>query len=184
MLYRVFPLLEGAVPGEPGGPLYVPRERQGAGRHDRPDLYGALYASRTDVAAVAERIQAFRGQTLTDADLRRVDGVADALVGLDDGDLGDLLDLDDANELARRDLRPSRVATRERAITRGIAEVVFEEGWRGFEWWSTLESSWTHVTLFAERAVGGLAVAGEPEDLTSVHPALRAAAEALGVRLT
>lgn len=163
--------------------MYVPRERQGAGRHDRPDLYGALYVSRTDVAAVAERIQAFRGQTLTDADLRRADGFADALAELDDSDLGELLDLDNPNELARRDLRPSRVATRQRAVTQGIARAVFEEGWPGFEWWSTLESSWTHVTLFAERAVGGLGVAGEPEVLTTGHPALRTAAEVLGVRL-
>ncbi len=184
MLYRVFPLLPGADPSAPGGALYVPRERQGVGRHDSPDRYGALYVSRSAVSAVAERIQAFRGQAVTDADLRLRDGTTLALASFDDAALGALLDLDDPAELVARGLRPSRVATRDRETTRTIARGLFDEGQVGFGWWSTLEASWSNVTLFAERAARLLALEGEPEALSVRHPVLRSAAETIGVRLS
>ena len=40
-----FGWLPKADPHEPGGALYIPRDHQGAGSHDIPDLYGALYLS-------------------------------------------------------------------------------------------------------------------------------------------
>jgi hypothetical protein len=180
MLFRVFPLGERALPLEPGGALYVPRDRQGAGRHDNPERYGALYASRTAEAAAAERIQAFRGQELDDEDFQMRDGRHWALAALDE-DL-ELLDLDDPRELVRRSLRPSRVATRDRAVTQHIAAGVFEEGAAGFTWWSTLEASWMNATLFAERTRERLTVR-TTDLLTTAHPAVRAAADTLGVRL-
>jgi hypothetical protein len=183
MLYRVFPMLPGAAIDQPGGPLFVPRERQGAGRHDHPDSYGALYLSTLALSAVAERIQAFRGQTLTDADLRMVDGSRYALATFDEEGVADVIDLDDPVELTRRTLRPSMVATRDRASTRAIALRIFEEGAQGFVWWSALEASWPNVTLFAERSVPGLRLTAEPEPLSVRHPTLRAAADAIGVRL-
>jgi hypothetical protein len=75
------------------------------------------------------------------------------------------------------------VATRDRASTRAIALRIFEEGAQGFVWWSTLEASWPNATLFAERAAPHLRLAAEPELLSVQHPTLRAAAEAIGVRL-
>lgn len=182
MLYRVFPLIPGTDPSAPGGARHVPRERQGVGRHDSPDRYGALYVSRSPVSAVAERIQAFRGQAIGDADLRLRDGAVLALATFEDGALGALVDLDDPAELVARGLRPSRVATRDREATRTIARGLFDEGHAGFAWWSSLEASWSNVTLFAERAAGMLALAAEPEVLSVRHPALRSAAEAIGVR--
>ena len=44
VLYRVFPLLPGAAPTEPGGALFVPRLLQGLGRHD-PFVKGYLCAA-------------------------------------------------------------------------------------------------------------------------------------------
>jgi hypothetical protein len=183
LLYRVFPYLPDRPARREGGALFVPRRQQGAGRHDNPGRYGAMYVSREPEAAVAERIQAFRGQAITTEDLRRVDGSRAALVPLDDGHLEDLVDLDDPAELARRRIKPSTVATRNRSVTRPMALAIFEEGGPGFAWWSTLEASWANVTLFAERALRRLRVAGDPEVLTVDHPAVRAAAEAVGVRL-
>ncbi|MBI4305345.1 MAG: RES family NAD+ phosphorylase [Chloroflexi bacterium] len=183
MLYRVFPLVPGAAPAEPGGPLHVPRERQGTGRHDHPESYGALYVSRVAESAIAERIQGFRGQTLTDGDLRLVDGTRYALASFNDEAIAQLVDLDDPAELARRQLRPSLVATRNRRVTREIALRIFNDGASGFAWWSTLESSWTNVTLFGERSIEHLILVREPEPLTVAHDALRAAAEAIGVGL-
>lgn len=183
MLYRVFPHLSGAGETQQGGALFVPRERQGTGRHDNPEHYGALYASRLAESAVAERIQAFRGQEFTNRDLRRPDGKRYVLATLDDSGLQGIVDLDDPAELARRDLKPSTVATRRRLITRSMALSLFQERASGFEWWSMFEASWPNVTLFAERAASNLLVVGDLEFLHLEHPILRRAAESIGVRL-
>jgi hypothetical protein len=183
LLYRVFPYIAGAAERSPGGALHVPRGRQGAGRHDYPDAYGALYASRAIESAIAERIQGFRGQTLTEADLRSRAGGRLALATFDDGSLEHIVDLDDPEELSLRNLRPSAVATQRRPVTREIALRIFIEGANGFAWWSTLESAWANVTLFAERASADLRLARPPELLTVEHPSLRLAADAIGVRL-
>ncbi len=193
MLYRVFPQLPTAGLSEWGGPLYVARVRQGVGRHDNPLHYGALYLSRSPESAVAESIQKFRGQTLTDGDLELVDGRRYALASIDDASLGDaslgdagpaVIDLDQPRELMRRDLRPSRVATRLRERTQPMALAIFDEGAAGIGWWSTLEASWPNVTLFAPRAVEHLSLAADPEPLSVSHPALITAANLLGLRLS
>lgn len=130
MLYRVFPYLPGRGPLEPGGPLHVPRDSQGSGRHDNPERYAAMYLSRAPEAAVAERIQAFRGQSMTNRDLGRADGSVYALAAMDDGSLGGLVDLDDPTQLALRELRPSTMATRNRGTTQRISLSIYEEGAR------------------------------------------------------
>jgi hypothetical protein len=93
-----------------------------------------------------------------------------------------LVDLDDPKVLQRRKLRPSEVATRERAATQAQAAAIFElpEAPAGLRWWSTLESSWLNVTLF-DRGIAAV-------ELTAVRPLelgaaeVRAAAEFLGFR--
>ena len=181
MLYRVFPSEPGAGPSDEGGPLHVARWKQGWSRHDGVDLYGALYASRTPVSAVAELVKRYRGAELRPEHLLASGGRRYCLAGIDDGGLTALLDLDDPRELAARDLPPSRVATREREVTQSMARTLFREGHDGFEWWSILEASWINVTLFAERTAPRLYVADAPVPLTLDNPDLAAAAEALGI---
>jgi hypothetical protein len=183
VLFRLFPFDPTARATEEGGPLYVPRLYQGAGRHDNPARYGALYASRLAVSAVAERLQAFQDRNLTDLDLVSARGLRYSLAVIDDSALGPVVDLDDPHQLADRGWRPSRVATRDRSATQPLALSVFDEGADGLLWWSTLEASWTNVTLFAERAASKLRLADEPEPLSVASPVLRAATEALGIRL-
>lgn len=183
MLYRVFPHRPGAEQIDEGGPLHVARTRQGAGRHDSPQAYGALYASSSPVSAVAERIQAFRGHTLSDDDLVNALGWRLALAEIDDTALDDLVDLDEPRALLERRLRPSGVATRDRASTQQIARDIFAEGVPGFRWWSILEASWPNATLFAERAVPRLVAASEPAPLSTGLQSVREAAAALGIRL-
>jgi hypothetical protein len=183
VLYRLFPYDPEAPPGAEGDPLYVPRALQGQGRHDNPAQYGALYASRQAVGAVAEHLQRFRRQEVGDWDLRWERGLPYALAALDDGRVRGLVDLDDPSTLAGRDLRPSRVATRNRERTQELALDLYREGGPGFAWWSTIEAAWINVTLFWDRARELLAVEGEPEPLTVGHPAVRAAAEVVEVRL-
>lgn len=183
MLFRLFPWDPAADASSPGGALFNPRAQQGNGRHDNPDLYGALYVARVEVSAVAEWLAGFRGQTLVPDDFARTDGRRWALVGLDDTALPGIVDLDDPSELAARGLRPSRLATRKRATTQDVARRLFNEGTPGFGWWSTLEASWPNVTLFAERALDALSVADEPRKIAIDDRVVRAAAAAIGVTL-
>lgn len=182
MLYRSFPLLPGAQPAEEGGPLFVPRFLQGHGRHDNPDRYGALYLSHSPESVVAELLRYLRHHEVSNEDLLS-ENRSYSLVVVDDENIEDLLDLDDPRSLSKRDLRPSGVATRNRQLTRRVALDIYEEGVPGFEWWSTIESSWINVTLFVERALPLLRVAEEIQPLTVGHPAVRSAAEVVGVRL-
>ena len=185
MLYRVYRAVERAAPTERGGPLYVPRDYQGAGRHDAPGQYGAFYAARSPVAAVAETIQAFRGRDLSPEDLERSDGTRLMLAAYDDSGLESLLDLDEPAVLVEEGWRPSGVASRDRAVTQAMAVHAFEAGALGLSWWSTLDAAWTNVTLFAERALSADAVAveGPIEPLTVKYPEVVAAADHLAIPL-
>ena len=182
-LWRVFPWDAEAVPGSRGHPLWIPRTLQGAGRHDNPELYGVMYLSEHPTAAVAETIAHLRGQVLDDADLER-GGLRLALSGVDAAIEGRLWDLDDPRVLLERRLRPSVVATRVRQKTRAWAADLFRARPRrdGIRWWSTLEATWMHVTLF-HRALPRVEPAGLPEPLRVSHTAVREAAEAVGVRV-
>jgi hypothetical protein len=183
MLYRLFPHDPGAPAREEGGALHAPRALQGRGRHDHPERYGVLYASRREVSVVAEFLWQRGLRDLDPGDLRSETGHPYAVARLDDSSLTALLDLDDPALLSERSLRPSVVATRDRERTQAIAVTAFEEGAAGLEWWSTLEASWINVTLFAERAASRLELAADPEPLTTEHPAVREAAEMVGVLL-
>lgn len=181
-LYRVFEWDGRSVADDPGGPLFVARQRQGAGRHDAPEKYGAWYCSRDKVAAVAECIQAFRGHTMTDDDLARPGGGRKALAELEVDERLLVVDLDDAAALVKRRLRPSRVATPRREVTQQIAVSIFDEGAAGIGWWSALNADWPHVTLFHERALGHVTLAGPLHALSVERAEVRDAAARLGVR--
>jgi hypothetical protein len=183
LLYRVFTWLPEAKPTEPGGPLFVPRLDQGPGRHDNPGAYGALYLSRSRVSPIAEQLRDYVGRPAQSTRLLR-EGSPLTLAAIDDEDLEGLVDLDEPRNLAERELRPSGVATRARKPTQRIALSLYQDGVPGFEWWSTIEASWINVTLFEDRVVDRLSVTGEPEPLTLDHPAVREAAEAVGVLLS
>jgi RES domain len=186
VLYRVFRSRDDAPLMARGGPLHVPRGRQGAGRHDSPGHYGAFYAARSAEAAAAEAIAAFRGRELDDADLELADGSRLALAAFDDSALGELTDLDEPAVLLAEGWRPSRVASRDRQVTQAMAVQIFEAGQSGISWWSTLDSAWTNVTLFAERTIdpGMLRLDGSPERLSVRHAVLIAAADHLAITLS
>lgn len=182
-LFRVFKWDGRSSGRRRGGPLHVARERQGVGRHDAPEKYGAWYCACDAVSAVAEAIQFARGQVLTDADLVAADRSAWALVALELGGAAPLPDLDDPRELLTRGLRPSQAATRRRSVTQRIASAIFDEGAAGFQWWSTLDAEWINVTLFHERALAHVRVAAAPRLLSVRSAEVREAAARLGVRI-
>jgi RES domain len=183
MLYRVFRATDRVALTARGGALYVPRERQGAGRHDSPGHYGAFYAARSQVAAVAETIQAFRGRELAAEDLESADGSSLRLATFDDGRLEPLFDLDEPSLLVEEHWHPSGVVSRDRLVTQAMAVRAHERGALGLSWWSSLDSAWRNVTLFAERTLerGVLRLVGLPEQLGLAHEALIAAADHLAI---
>ena len=179
ILHRCFAWNERARPDQPDSPLWFPRVFQGDGRHDNPDAYGCLYLTDREVSGVVEQLARFRGQRLIDALLvRRGLRLAAAAIELSDG--AELVDLDDPAVLRRRRLRPSRVATRDRAITQPQALAVYREtDAAGLRWWSIHESLWSNYTLF-DRVASRLAVQ-DVRPLTLDHPAVAEAAEFLGL---
>lgn len=163
-LWRVLPWDPSATAEAPGNVLWVPRALQGTGRHDAPDRYGVLYLAEDAVPGVAEALAPFRGtgDLLPDLLVRSGRTLALAELWLDGGSV--LVDLDDPAVLAAESLRPSVVATGRRDVTQALAVRQFERhpDAAGLRWWSVLEASWLHVTLF-DRAIGALTV-------HSVHP--------------
>lgn len=183
ILFRCFAWNDAVPHGQRDGALWVPREFQGEGRHDNPDLYGCLYLADRAVSCVVEQLARFRGQRLTPALLRRR-GLPLALAELELPDTAELIDLDDPVVLRRERLRPSLVATRERERTQPQARLLHAKHPRaaGLRWWSTYESLWMHVTLF-DRTAGDLRVRAV-RALAVDDPAVAEAAQRFGLRQT
>ena len=172
-LYRVVPVDPTAKPGKPFSPLYVP-PATGRSRIDNPGRYDALYLGTAAAGAVAEAFGRFArwGDYL----LEHPQGFTRRLVSYDTREEVAVLDLDDASELVRLDLRPSQVVTREREVTQAWALRVFEEGrWGGVSWWSYYDARWSSVGLWANQGLRINAI----ETLTGDHPAVVEAAAVL-----
>jgi hypothetical protein len=62
---------------------------------------------------------------------------------------GEVLDLDDAQVLLDRGIRPSHVVTRNRGTTRQWAARIYEERrWAGVRWWSYYDPDWGSLGLW------------------------------------
>jgi hypothetical protein len=181
ILWRVLPWRRESRPLESGGPLWFPRELQGAGRHDNPDLYGCLYVGEQPISPIAEALAPFRGTGSLTPSLLLRGGVPLALaeISLANGSL--VLDLDDPLLLGRARLRPSLVATAKRNLTQAYAADLHARRPQpvALRWWSTIESSLINLTIF-DRAQASLELV-EMHPLSVDHSAVREAAELLGL---
>jgi hypothetical protein len=94
----------------------------------------------------------------------------------------ELMDLDDPRVLVREGLRPSHVATRERATTQPQVRALYKRHSKvaGLRWWSTFEAQWMHVTLF-DRAARRLRV-DSVRPLTVEDAAVQDAADFFAMR--
>ena len=182
ILHRCLAWNERAGPAAPDGALWFPRPYQGEGRHDNPTVYGCLYLSEQQLSCVVEQLARFRGQRLTAALLRRRE-LPLALAELELPDDAQLVDLDEPAVLRRERLRPSRVATRDRALTQPQALTLHDKHAEaaGLRWWSTFESQWLNVTLF-DRAASALRLVSV-KVLDVAGEEIAAAADVLGLRL-
>lgn len=189
LVYRVFAHDPAATSGEPGHWDYLHVPAQGSFRLDNPDLYQTWYFSATPEGAIGETFGDLG--TWSDAMFetpylpagRRVLGVFDI------PDDTALLDLDNANHLASRALRPTEVVSRVRAATQAWARNIFNERdvhgkrlWPGVRWWSFHRPHWTIYGIWVEP--------GEPlihnlvsiEPLSKAHPAVVSAQKTLARR--
>lgn len=181
ILWRVLPWWPDARSRDPGGPLWFPRELQGAGRHDNPDRYGCLYVGELPVSPVAEALAPFRGAgVLTEGMLRRT-GAPLALAQLSFPDDSRVIDLDDPGVLVDVGLSPSQVATGVRVVTQAYAARLF--GRRpapdGLRWSSTIEASLANLTIF-DRAQSSLELI-DTAPLTLADSVVHEAAELVGL---
>ncbi len=181
-LWRALPLDERATADEPGGALWFPREQQGAGRHDNPELYGCLYVSEVPVSAIAEQLAPFRGTgALLPSMLVRFE-LPMALASLQVPDGATVIDLDDPVALKAECLRPSQVATSQRSVTQNQVAKIYDAHHDAIavRWWSTLEASWINWTVF-DRAGAGEIELEQTEKLGIGDPVVLEAAEFLGL---
>ena len=175
MLYRVCVVHPDArKPTDNGHPLYV-WPRQGAGRVDDPaGDYRVLYVAGSAEAAVAEALGRFPRWTppVLAPPPAAPPGSVLALAAYAGEPV--VCDLDDARRLTSLRLRPSRVVTRDRAVTQAWARRVHDAGqWHGVSWWSAYDADWTSVGLWDRSA---LAVA-DVTPLALDHPAVVAASD-------
>jgi hypothetical protein len=171
--WRVFPWDPAAKPGEPFSPSYI-YPNQGSGRFD---VAGKLvvYLAETQIHAIAEKLQRFRGQKIDRKDLIE-SGRTLALVECALGKIK-LADLCDPAVLVKHDIRPDVLASREITKTQAIAVALARAGYGGLRWWSALSGDWHTVVVFE-----GTIEYGTPEPLTINHQAVQDASAALGIR--
>jgi hypothetical protein len=181
IVWRVLPWQRERGPQEPGGAIWFPRELQGAGRHDNPDVYACLYVGERPISPIAEALAPFRGTgSLTSSMLVRA-GTPLALAELSLSEECRVLDLDDPAVLARAGLRPSQVATGDRNLTQAYAAKLhgLRPAPEALRWWSTIEASLINLTLF-DSATRSLKLVGVTPLSVEDQP-VREAAELLGL---
>jgi hypothetical protein len=148
LVYRVFPYLPSAAPGQPGHPCYL-HPSAGGGRLDNPARYSVWYLSYDACGAIGEVFG--NQQTWSDAmfGYPALPGSRRALATFTLPDDLPILDLDDAHTLLVRGLRPTHVVERNRAVTQAWALRVYEERddrgqskWQGVKWWSFHRPQW------------------------------------------
>ncbi len=189
-LYRVFvwdeavknPYKVGATRFREGAPLYVPKDYQGDGRHDIKED-AIYYCSKEAISAIAEGIKDYRNLSINDDDFRRPNKSRLALAKLALDDKAKLIDFTDANQLVKFNMKPANIATHEREITQALSNSVYNMGAGGFVWWSTLEATWSNVTLFASRVKNKIKIADNIEPLNVKMKLVREAAKLLGINI-
>lgn len=174
LLYRVFPHVPSARRGAPGHPLYL-HPGQGKGRWDNPAWYLAWYMAHEPTSAVGEAladVTTWRDEIFAFA---QIPGARRALGVYRLADDLPYVDLDDAQTLVERGMRPSQVVERNRSYSQAKAlEIYQEKRWQGIRWWSLHRPQWRVWCLWDIDPV-----CEEIQPLDVSHAAVRDAACAL-----
>lgn len=169
-----------------GGPLFIPRIRQGSGRHDIPALDGVLYGSLNKVSSIAEYLRGFMNNKVSLTELKEFFELKDdnfkSVAKLNITKEVKILDLTEPDNLVKLNIKPSDMATHTRQITQDISAKIFTQGYDGFLWWSVLESRWTNVTLYELRIKDKIEI-GNIEKLSIEVRELQSALELLNITI-
>lgn len=184
-VFRVFPWIRSAVPGEPFSPEFLPPSRR-AGRFDFDTDTPILYTAAREVHAVAEALQGGRDR-LQDEDFvhRSGDGrTARLSLVTFDCPAGTILDATTAADLCGcgDGFKVSHLAASARPTSQAAGAVLHDlrDDIVGFRWWSRFRGEWEAVVLFLDRCVmPGRAVEPAPLDLD--HPAVQEYARTFNV---
>lgn len=180
LVYRVFPYLNTAEPGEPGHPLYEHRPQRG-GRIDHPDYY-VWYVSRNAEAACGEVFGNLSTWDDSMFEFPLIPGARRALGTFTLPDTLRILDLDDPAQLVRLNLRPTQVVTRNTSVTQAWGHKVWDERtpgdsgerqWDAVQWWSYHRPFWNVVASWQRPVFSDVSL------LDTGHPAIVDAASAL-----
>jgi hypothetical protein len=93
-----------------------------------------------------------------------------------------LMDFCDPRVLSKTDIPPDTTASRFREITQPLAKRAWRAGANGLRWWSAFWGDWHTSVLFTARVAERIEF-GDPRPLTLDEPALREAAELLGIQV-
>lgn len=183
LFWRVVPWDPDVGEGRLFSPSHIP-PTTGRGRFDLPARCSpVLYVAESPEHAIAEAMQPWRNRPLRTAHLVRA-GRPLALVGVEMAPerVSDLADLCDPGALGRLGVSADQVASRDRGRAQRIAASVWDRGHAGLRWWSSLWGDWHGVVLFTARVKRSVRF-GRPEVLAAETPALRVAADVLGMPL-
>jgi hypothetical protein len=192
VLWRAFPWDRTAPEGGPFSIRSVaPPHLQNYGRFDLHGRPSVLYLAQTPAHAVAEVLRGLKRDPadplrhqLTDADLAAA-GHPRALVSVRlPSDLADRVpDFACGETLERFGVRADELSSRDRRVTQAASRRIYQHGDAvpGFCWWSAFHGDWHVLLLYLDRAALDVLEWGTPEVLTVAHPAVREAAEVLGL---
>lgn len=188
LVYRVFAYDPAAGPGESGHPDYLHKPAQGKNRLDNPHYFWTRYYGATPEVAIGESFSHLAQWSESMFETTHLPAGRKVLGVFEIDDDISLLDLDDANNLAARALRPTQVVIRNRAATQAWALRIFQERrqhdgarlWNGVKWWSFHRPHWTVYGLWAGHTEAPAHQLKDTEPLHRGHPAVQAAMKTLG----
>jgi hypothetical protein len=191
-LWRAFPWDREAPEGGPFSVRSVaPPHMQNYGRFDLHGRPSVLYLAQTPAHALAEVL---RGLKRNPADPQRYRVSREDLVAAGNPralvpvrlplEIADRVpDFGRGDVLERFGVRADELCSRERKVTQAAARRIYQhpDEVPGFFWWSAFHGDWHVLLLFLDRAPLDRLEFGDPRIVTVDDPAVREAAEVLGL---
>jgi len=179
-LYRCIPFNSNSKKSEPGHPLFIPASRS-TGRINNPDMYQSSYWSAQPECAVAEVFaSSAQWSPTTFIGAPHIKKSYQAVVTIEIPHAVKIFEMDDASNLQKLKIGPSRVVTRNNAVTQGWASKICQENkFVGVSWWSIWWPDWQSFGLWD---LNGAKVV-QVEKLSIEHESVVLAADILGKRV-
>jgi hypothetical protein len=178
LLYRVFPQSPGVPQDAPGSANHLHRP-QGGGRWDNPALYDTWYLSTSAEGAIAETFGNLPQWGTGMFETPFLPGGRRALATFSIPDDLSIVNLDDAQTLLDRGMRPTQVVIRNSRYTQRQAARAFGEQdssgtrrWAGISWWSFHRPIFTNLALWSTPAIPAPITLVEETTLSLTSPSV------------